>query len=111
MGGRWVISRQRIRSRVTCVNVSPGNSGVDSVLTFDQGASCVVVSVDYRLGPEEPYPAAVEDAEEALYWVHGNQAKLNINTSKIAVGGSSRSVLISQAYTRATIHHHAVEGT
>ncbi len=56
-------------------------------------ASCVVVSVDYRLGPEEPYPAAVEDAEEALHWVYTQgKAQLGVNVSKIAVGGSSRSV-------------------
>lgn len=57
-------------------------------------ANCVVVSVDYRLGPEEPYPAAVEDAEEALLWVY-NQGKqeLGIDRQKIAVGGSSRFVI------------------
>ncbi|THH01789.1 hypothetical protein EW026_g949 [Hermanssonia centrifuga] len=55
-------------------------------------ASCVVVSVDYRLGPEEPYPAAVEDAEEALHWVYTQgKAQLGVNVSKIAVGGSSSS--------------------
>ncbi|KAI0076067.1 lipase/ esterase [Panus rudis PR-1116 ss-1] len=53
-------------------------------------ADCVVVSVDYRLGPEDPYPAAVEDAEEALKWVyHEGKERLNINPNKIAVGGSS----------------------
>lgn len=55
------------------------------------GAKAVVVSVDYRLGPENPYPAAVEDAVEALQWVWQNgKEKLNVDTSKIAVGGSSR---------------------
>lgn len=55
------------------------------------GADCVVVSVDYRLGPENPYPAAVEDAEEALKWVyHEGKERLGINPNKIAVGGSSR---------------------
>lgn len=49
------------------------------------------MSVDYRLGPEKPYPAAVEDAVEALHWVldRGKQ-ELGVNLSKIAVGGSSR---------------------
>lgn len=50
-----------------------------------------MVSVDYRLGPESPYPAAVEDAVEALQWVWQNgKEKLKVDTSKIAVGGSSR---------------------
>ena len=52
----------------------------------------MVVSVDYRLGPEEPYPAAVEDAEEALHWVLENKSNLNVNVTKFAVGGSSRFV-------------------
>ncbi|CAL1695697.1 unnamed protein product [Somion occarium] len=53
-------------------------------------ANCVVVSVDYRLGPEIQYPAAVEDAEETLNWVFKNGAsELGINATKIAVGGSS----------------------
>ena len=51
------------------------------------------MSVDYRLGPEHPYPAAVDDAVEALQWVHTKGAELlGINPSRIAVGGSSRSV-------------------
>ena len=51
----------------------------------------MVVSVDYRLGPEQPYPAAVDDAEEALHWVYKNgESELGVNLKKFAVGGSSR---------------------
>ncbi|TCD62212.1 hypothetical protein EIP91_007217 [Steccherinum ochraceum] len=53
-------------------------------------ANCVVVTVDYRLGPEEPYPAAVEDAWDALQWVYNQgKAEIGINPKRIAVGGSS----------------------
>ena len=60
-------------------------------LGSDIGANAVVVHVDYRLAPENPFPAAVEDAVETLQWVWQNgKEKLNVDTSKIAVGGASR---------------------
>lgn len=51
------------------------------------------MSVDYRLGPEQKYPAAVEDAYEALLWMYKQpKAELKGDLSRIAVGGSSRQV-------------------
>ncbi|KAG4421608.1 hypothetical protein IFR04_005227 [Cadophora malorum] len=53
-------------------------------------ARCVVVTVDYRLAPENPFPAAVDDAVAALEWVvKSGDEELGIDTTKIAVGGSS----------------------
>lgn len=50
---------------------------------------CVVITVDYRLAPETPYPGPIEDCYTALKWVHQNAKKLNINQNEIAVGGES----------------------
>ncbi|NMO04661.1 alpha/beta hydrolase [Gordonia sp. TBRC 11910] len=52
-------------------------------------AHAVVVSVDYRMGPEDPFPAAVDDSIAVLEWVRANAAELNIDQDRIAVGGDS----------------------
>ncbi len=49
----------------------------------------IVISVDYRLAPENKFPAAHEDAYAAYKWVRDNAALLNINPAKIAVAGES----------------------
>jgi acetyl esterase/lipase len=50
---------------------------------------CSVVSVDYRLAPEHPYPAALDDAVTVLKWVWANADGLEVDVSRIAVAGSS----------------------
>ncbi|MCV7279571.1 alpha/beta hydrolase [Mycolicibacterium flavescens] len=52
-------------------------------------AACTVISVGYRLAPEHPYPAALDDALLVHSWVVGNAVELGVDTARIAVAGSS----------------------
>ena len=53
------------------------------------GSGCAVVSVDYRLGPEQVFPAAVDDCIAAARWVREHAARLQLDATRLAVGGDS----------------------
>jgi acetyl esterase/lipase len=50
---------------------------------------CLVLSVDYRLAPETPFPGPMDDAYAALRWLNDQAADLDIDRARIAVAGAS----------------------
>src|SRR5438445_3453849 len=52
-------------------------------------AACAVISVDYRLAPEHKFPVAVDDAATALRWIVDQADFLQIDPTRVAVGGDS----------------------
>ncbi|MFE7127893.1 alpha/beta hydrolase [Streptomyces sp. NPDC057617] len=69
--------------------IGDNRTGVDRLLDWAQELSLVIVSVEYRLAPEHPHPAPVEDSYAGLVWTAEHAAELGIDPARIVVGGGS----------------------
>jgi acetyl esterase len=83
-------------ARPVLVYLHGGGWTIGSVDTHDNtcrslanGSGAVVVSVEYRLAPEHPFPAALGDCEAAIRWVAENGAELGVDPGRLAIGGDS----------------------
>lgn len=58
-------------------------------LKIVRSLQCTIFSVDYRLAPEHPYPAALHDVYSVLLWMHENADELGIDRARIGIKGES----------------------
>jgi len=72
-------------------------------------ADCVVLSVDYHLAPEHPFPEGLEDCYLAIKWAVKNKSKLNIDENKIIVSGDSAGGNFSAVLTFMAKHRKEFE--
>ena len=68
-----------------------GSPAMDDALLASTAAELdiLIVSPDYRLAPEHPYPAPVDDCHSAWKWMHENLSGRGIDANRIAIGGES----------------------
>ena len=79
-----------------CVYFHGGGWVLGSIETHDHVAralaaesGCAVLSVDYRLAPEHPFPAGLEDAFAVSAWAYGHASSLGCDPDRLAIGGDS----------------------
>jgi len=68
-------------------------------------SDAVVVSVDYRLAPEHPHPAAVDDAWVALQWVADHARELGADPTRLGVAGDSAGAVLATVMTLMAREH------
>lgn len=82
-GGGWVIGSPATHAKL-CAELA-------------LGSSCVVVSVDYRMAPEHPAPAPLDDCVAAITYIVANAAQFGANGTRFAIGGDSAGANLTAA--------------
>ena len=85
-GGAWVAGNPATHRRLTCRFAEAGY---------------LVVSVDYRLAPEHPFPAAFDDCAQALYWIARSARHFGGDASRLAIAGDSAGANLAAAIATA----------
>ena len=85
-GGGWVLGNVETHDHVA------------RALAAESG--CAVVSVDYRLAPEHPFPAAVDDAFAVSAWIHEKSRSLGCDPERLAIGGDSAGANLAAVVTQ-----------
>ena len=94
---RLYVPRERVASPTPAIlYIHGGGFFVGSIDTEHAGAAAlarelrvVVASVEYRLAPEHPFPAGLDDCYAALSWLHGAAVELDVDTGRVAINGGS----------------------
>ncbi|OFB37384.1 alpha/beta hydrolase [Mycolicibacterium sp. (ex Dasyatis americana)] len=122
VGARIALGRRTIGVRIYRGGPSPspavvychsgafvlGNLDTDQIQCVElaRRARCTVISMDYRLAPQYPYPAAFDDAMVVLNWVATLADELDIDAGRIAVAGNSAGGALA-----ALLAQHAAAGS
>ncbi|GAA0921819.1 alpha/beta hydrolase [Pseudonocardia zijingensis] len=83
--------------------------GVDLVLEWARELGLIVVSVGYRLAPEHPFPAGLDDAHAGLRWVHEHAGEIGGDARRIVLAGGSAGGTLAAALAQLTRDRGDVE--